>query len=469
MGIYESLKENAESGIYPMHMPGHKRNGEFLKMVNPYIIDITEVDGFDDLHAPEGIIAAAMEKGKKFYGSRSCFFLVNGSTCGILSAICACVPKGGKLIAARNCHKSVYNAAALTECESVFIMPQTDGKCGICAGITAPQIEKALLENPDASAVIITSPTYEGVVSDIAKISEVTRKYGVPLIVDEAHGAHFGFSPMFPESAAALGADIVIQSLHKTLPAFTQTAVLHICTDLGEKFSIQRFLSIFQSSSPSYILMAGIDRCFDILKNDGAELFGNYENRLNRFYGSAEKLKVIKILPSEYPKGFRRDMGKIVIDLTSSSLTGGEFSELLLKKYKIQLEMASSGYVIAMTSICDTDEGFNRLKDALTEIDSSISEGKNTRLFSPLPKTCETVLKISDALSAHTKDIPLNEAVGRVSGEFIYAYPPGIPIIAPGERFTESVLRTADELLRCGVAVKGSSGSFKGRVKAIDY
>lgn len=469
MGIYESLLENAESGIYPMHMPGHKRNEKFLKMVNPYTIDITEVDGFDDLHAPEEIILEAMEKGKKLYKSRKCFLLVNGSTCGILSAICACVPKGGKLIAARNCHKSVYNAIALTECESVFMMPETDPQNGICYGITAAQVEKALSENPDASAVIITSPTYEGVVSDIEKISEVTRKYGVPLIVDEAHGAHFGFSPLFPESAVSKGADIVIQSLHKTLPSFTQSAVLHICTEFGGKFPVQRYLSIFQSSSPSYILMAGIDRCFNILQNDSTKLFELYENRLKKFYSSIKKLKVIKILPEEYPKGFIRDMGKIVIDLSSSSLTGGEFSQLLLKKYKIQLEMASSCYAIAMTSICDTDEGFDRLKEALTEIDSLLSKSESTRHFSPLPEETETVLKISEALSASSKAVPISESDGKISGEFIYAYPPGIPIIAPGERFTHKVLRSIDELLICGVAVKGSSGAFKGSVKAIDY
>lgn len=469
MGIYESLLENAESGIYPMHMPGHKRNEKFLKMVNPYTIDITEVDGFDDLHAPEEIILDSMEKGKNLYKSRQCFLLVNGSTCGILSAICACVPKGGKLIAARNCHKSVYNAIALTECESVFMMPETDPQNGICYGITAVQVEKALSENPDASAVIITSPTYEGVVSDIEKISEITRKYGVPLIVDEAHGAHFGFSPLFPESAVSKGADIVIQSLHKTLPSFTQSAVLHICTEFGGKFPVQRYLSIFQSSSPSYILMAGIDRCFDILQNDSTKLFELYENRLKKFYSSMKKLKVIKILPEEYPKGFTRDMGKIVIDLSSSSLTGGEFSQLLLKKYKIQLEMASSCYAIAMTSICDTDEGFERLKEALAEIDSSLLKAENTKQFSPLPEKTETVLKISEALSASSKAVPISEADGKISGEFIYAYPPGIPIIAPGERFTHKVLRSIDELLSCGVAVKGSLGAFKGSVKAIDY
>lgn len=469
MGIYESLKENAESGIYPMHMPGHKRNGEFLKMVNPYTIDITEIDGFDDLHVPEGIILEAMEKGKALYSSRRCYLLVNGSTCGILSAICACVPKGGKLIAARNCHKSVYNAMALTECESVFLMPETDGKCGICAGITPYQVEKALSENPDASAVMITSPTYEGVVSDIEGISRATKKYGVPLIVDEAHGAHFGFSPLFPKSAVSQGADIVIQSLHKTLPAFTQSAVLHICTKFGESFPVKRYLSIFQSSSPSYILMAGMDRCFDILQKEGAELFGLYEKRLASFYSAAKSLKVLKVLPGEYPAGFMRDMGKIVIDLSSSSLTGGDFSKLLLEKYKIQLEMASSGYAIAMTSICDTDEGFKRLLEALAEIDFSLKKSGERKLFAPLPAKVERVFKISQALSAPSNSIDFKSAEGRVSGEFIYAYPPGIPIAAPGERFTASVLSSIEELIRCGVSVKGSCGTFSGRVKAIDY
>lgn len=469
MGIYECLKENAQRDVYPMHMPGHKRNAAFLSMVNPYTIDITEIDGFDDLHAPDGIILSAMEKGKELYKSRKCFLLVNGSTCGILSAICACVPEGGKFIAARNCHKSVYNAAALTKCETVFLMPETDAKSGICGGITASQIENALSENPDACAVMITSPTYEGVVSDIKNISLITHKYGIPLIVDEAHGAHFGFSPYFPESAVTNGADIVIQSLHKTLPAFTQSAVLHICTEFGEKFPVQRYLSVFQSSSPSYILMAGMDRCFDIIKNSGEELFAAYEKRLHNFYRSAEELKTIKIPGGEYPKGFLRDKGKIIIDLTSSSLSGGKFSKLLLEKYKIQLEMASSGYVIAMTSICDTDEGFERLSFALKEIDSSVHPSENDRHFSPLPSKIDSVLKISTALSAKHKSIPIEKAEGLISGEFIYAYPPGIPIIAPGERFTPQVLDSMKELTHCAVTVKGSSGILGSRVKVIDY
>ena len=243
-----------KSDVYPFHMPGHKRKS--LSFPNPYEIDITEIDGFDNLHYATGMIKEAEVRGAELYHSKRCFFLVNGSTCGLLAAISAATRRGDKVLVARNCHKAVYHALYMNELQAEYLYPSIT-KNGIQGQITAEQVQESLYENPDAVAVILTSPTYEGIVSDVAKIAEVCHEHGIPLIVDEAHGAHFGFGGGFPENAVKLGADAVIMSLHKTLPSFTQTALLHLTSDLIDEKRVERYLSIYETSSPSYIFMAG--------------------------------------------------------------------------------------------------------------------------------------------------------------------------------------------------------------------
>ena len=223
--LIDDLEEYAQSDYYPFHMPGHKRKS--LSFPNPYEIDITEIDGFDNLHHATGMIKEAEVRGAELYHSKRCFFLVNGSTCGLLAAISAATRRGDKVLVARNCHKAVYHALYMNELQAEYLYPSIT-KNGIQGQITAEQVQESLYENPDAVAVILTSPTYEGIVSDVAKIAEVCHEHGIPLIVDEAHGAHFGFGGGFPENAVKLGADAVIMSLHKTLPSFTQTALLHL-------------------------------------------------------------------------------------------------------------------------------------------------------------------------------------------------------------------------------------------------
>ena len=209
-------------------MPGHKRQS--LHFPNPYAIDITEIDGFDNLHHAEGILKEAQERAAELYGSRECFYLINGSTCGLLAAISAAAKRGETVLVARNCHKAVYHALFLRELSANYLYPVITEN-GIMGQITAEQVEEALSQDPTIKTVILTSPTYEGIGSDIGKISTVAHRHGAALIVDEAHGAHFGFGAGFPENAVRQGADAVIMSLHKTLPSFTQTALLHLCSD----------------------------------------------------------------------------------------------------------------------------------------------------------------------------------------------------------------------------------------------
>ena len=226
--LYKKLESYGQSDYYPFHMPGHKRNRASSADDFLFERDITEISGFDNLHHAEGILKEAQEYAAQIYGTKKCFFSVNGSTAALLAAVSASVNKGGKILVARNCHKAVYHALYLRELQPVYIYPHEDPKLGINGGISPGRVEMYLAENPDIQAVLITSPTYDGIVSDVARIAEIAHRYGVPLIVDEAHGAHFRFSDYFPVSAAQLGADVVINSVHKTLPCLTQTGVIHL-------------------------------------------------------------------------------------------------------------------------------------------------------------------------------------------------------------------------------------------------
>ncbi|MCR5452322.1 MAG: aminotransferase class I/II-fold pyridoxal phosphate-dependent enzyme, partial [Lachnospiraceae bacterium] len=256
--LYEKLTEYTNSSAYPFHMPGHKRNEKY-QMAEPVGMDITEITGFDNLHHPEEIIKKEQEFAARIHGAKESFFLVNGSTCGILAAVSAAVPKGGRLLVCRNAHKSVYNAAYLRQLELSYLR-QERTKIGLETAVCPQEVERALAAR-ETDAVLITSPTYEGMVADVEKIAHLVHEKGLPLIVDEAHGAHFGFHPFFPESALQKGADLVIQSVHKTLPSLTQTAILHVGKEAGRYIDlakVRQFLSIYQTSSPSYVLMGSI-------------------------------------------------------------------------------------------------------------------------------------------------------------------------------------------------------------------
>ena len=440
----KELQSYGRSDYYPFHMPGHKRRP--LGDWRPEEIDITEIDGFDNLHHAEGIIKEAQERMAKVFGAENSFFLVNGSTAGLLAAICGSVQKKERVLVGRNCHKAVYHAAYLMELETEYLYPERTG-FGIQGSIPPGEVCRKLEEYPDAAAVILTSPTYDGVVSDIEAIARAVHEKQIPLIIDEAHGAHFGFSDEFPQKALALGADIVIESLHKTLPCYTQTAVLHVqereWVDLER---IRRYLGIFQTSSPSYVFMAGMDFCTRLLEEQGNRRFLIFEERLKNFYRMCGGLRCIEVFPYKSQEAgiFGKDVSKILISGERAGLNGQALYELLLQKYHLQMEMASGHYVTAITTIMDTQEGFDRLLLALRGIDRDFSSAQEApeQILTPaeLYQPREKRMEIFQAMDAEKKEILLEESAGCVSGEFIYLYPPGIPLIAPGEVVTEELL-----------------------------
>lgn len=363
----------AQSGVYPMHMPGHKRDGALFPGL-PYSIDITEIEGFDDLHNPSGVLLETAQLAAALYGSDQAFLLVNGSTAGILAAIGALAERGDRILCQEGSHRSVANAASLFGLDVVWLEALKDEASGIALGATPGSVARALAEHSGIKLVVVTSPTYEGAVSDLPAIAAAAHERGVPLLVDSAHGAHLGFSGGFPENAVKSGADAVVMSLHKTLPALTQCSLLHVRREHAP--GIARMLSILQTSSPSYALMSSIDICLRLLDYASENLFTRYEELLSVFYGKMRGLSSLSLLWSDLrgapSAAFDYDPGKIVILTKKSALCGADLAEMLRKDYLIETELARGGYVIAMTSICDTLEGYDRLASALLSIDSGL-------------------------------------------------------------------------------------------------
>ena len=516
--LYQELLRYGQGEDYPYHMPGHKRRlfGELPPSL--FQMDITEIDGFDNLHAPEGLIADLQERIAAFYGAKKSYCLVGSSTAGILSAVSAAIPMDGHILMARNCHKSAYHAAYLRHLRISYLYPRIMEGYGIYDGITAQQVEEALRQKKDIDAVLIVSPTYEGRISQVREIADVVHKYGKILILDEAHGAHLVLSQdgygadsgkcgNYARTGEGFGdderydscPDLVIQSLHKTLPALTQTAVLHVYGDRVDENLLERYLHVYQSSSPSYVLMAGVDNCFAILEKQGKDLYRNFSKRFFELVKELKNCKHIKALASFCEEGEeflpgKQDVGKLLLYPDPGLMTGQQLYDLLREEYHLQLEMAAEHFCLAMFTIGDTEEGFARMRDAVTRIDrqlgekaasgtSACPEGESTAERageSPLEGVIEGALKSAGenawegadesirenevelplylAWDMRSREVALADCVGRISAEFINLYPPGTPILVPGERFTKEI---CDYLSKChgqGLRIQGLQG-----------
>ena len=459
--ILNKLNEYSQSGVYPFHMPGHKRMFSAGALSELYGLDITEIDGFDDLHNPEGIILDSMKRASELYQANETFFLVNGSTSGILSAISATLEMGQTLLIARNSHKSAYNGLYLRNARPVYIYPSYLEKYGIWGSINPEEVESLLIKNPECKAVFITSPTYEGIISDIKSIAEKVHKYGIPLIVDEAHGAHLGISVNFPDSAIHLGADIVIQSLHKTMPSPTQTALLHINGSIVDKKKIRKYLSIFQTSSPSYLLIAGIDEAIAYVALNKEQLFDTLKKNINYFIEKCKDLVWFELMEKQGDNVlsmFDQDPAKIVIFSKTKQLTGTGLMEILAKDYGLQLEMAGINYVVGILSIMDKKEGFDKLYLALKEIDkklltTQVSKSDDYRDY----YSNQTKLKYlpAEAETFTHEKVSISNASLKIAAEYVYLYPPGTPILVPGEIIDEKTVELLKEYQKKGFSIKG--------------
>ncbi len=441
-GIRQFLLQHAAAQPVSFHMPGHKGAriyrengyGDFLDMVMD--CDITEIPGADNLFQTESIIAETMEKYRQLYEAKKSYLLVNGSSGGLIAAILATTSRGGKLVMARNCHKSVFNALSLGDITPVYAYPETLGEFGVLGGIDAGEIADLLEENPEAEAVIVPSPNYYGICSDIAKIAEEVHSRGKILIVDQAHGAHLKFFskygiPGFPKPAEEQGADLVINSVHKTLASWTQSAILNVCSDRVNLNVLEDKLQTIESSSPSYPMMASLDISADLLLEKGEKLIGEWAENLDFFY---ERVKAIPgLIIMETPS---LDRTKLNLDLSAYGIDGNETEELLMEK-GIFIELVTGNIIMGMSGIGNTRDHYEKLAEALSEIAGA--RKLNDRQKMRQPDALTDTLKMAE-MPKEKLFLPVDEAAGRVCASSIIPYPPGVPIACPGEILTRKVL-----------------------------
>ena len=496
--LINRLAAYARSDMYPFHMPGHKRrtgpeesfmNSCTDSFTNPFAVDITEIDGFDNLHHPEGILKRSMEWAAGVYGADRTYYLVNGSSSGILSAICGSVPRGGRILVSRNCHKSVYHGICLNQLKTSYVYPQEIEGLGIQGGITAEDVDRMLNRYMDTQAVLIVCPTYDGIVSDIEAIARIVHRAGLPLIVDEAHGAHFRYDAMFPVSALDLGADVVIQSVHKTLPSLTQTALLHIKCNrpdggcYADRERIDRYIHMVQSSSPSYVLMASIENSIYQMEQTDTAPYGKQLHRLRRRLGQMRHLRLADTgLIGQ--AGIRDlDISKIVVSTRGTCLypavdgltgfTGAHLDDILRREYHLEMEMCGADYVTAITTVMDSGEGLERLGDALTRIDTQLTDagykpdGRSGNQKSVYSMRCDTAMSMGEAMEEKMASVGLEDSAGCISGEFVYIYPPGIPIVAPGEWISRPILEVILEYRDKGLPVQGPADQSLRTIRVV--
>ena len=478
--LLKKLMEYGESDFYPFHMPGHKRqyHGLFAAdFPNPFSIDITEIHGFDNLHHPEGILKESMEWASRVYGSKRTYYLVNGSSSGILSAISGSVSRGGTILMSRNCHKSAFHGVFLNQLSVEYIYPQIIPEFGIQGGLIPEKIEEMLMSHGKIQAVFIVSPTYDGIVSDIKAIADVVHKFRLPLIVDEAHGAHFSFGRDggFPVSALELGADVVIQSLHKTLPSFTQTAVMHVKEGYVDMGRLDRYVHMYQTSSPSYVLMAGIEGCIRYMAAEGQEQMKLFSGKIGELRNTLSGMKHLRLLTVQ-EKGlngiYDMDLSKIIVSTRGTGKSGSWLDDRLRKEFHLEMEMCGSDYVTAITTLADAQEGLERLYKALVQIDSGLSEENGcedeNRLYQGLERVPESRMTIAQAMDEPRRRIAIPDGEDLISAEFVYVYPPGIPIVVPGEVLKKESIDLIMKYKELGLAVQGMEDEESRELFVVD-
>lgn len=453
--VTDFLVSHAEENPISFHMPGHKGRreiyeefgyGEFLR--NIIGCDITEIPGADALTQPEDCLLQVMENYAELYGVRHTELLVNGSSTGLIASVLETVPRGGKLIMGRNSHKSVFSALRLGGIEPVYVNPATDPVHHLQGAIRAEDVEAALRNHPDAAGVLVTSPNYYGILSDIQGIAEVTHAAGKILIVDQAHGAHLKFFDDLNgthRSAENQGADLVVNSTHKTLMSFTSTAILNVCTERVEVPSLSEKVRMLQTTSPSYLLMGSLDVNEKILRQ-GQELFRKWQEDVDFFYREASNLEGVSLIQCA-----DLDATKINLSMKACGLTGQALLQELQTR-NLWMEMPHGDYVMMMTGLGNQRADYERMLEALLEIREKygvISEetGVSEELVS-------FDLTQRD-LPGKRKKVPLAEAAGEVLYDSLIPYPPGIPLACPGEVLTLEAIKYIQHLLDTGVLVIG--------------
>ncbi len=467
--IADRLRTSAQSDNVPFHTPGHHKGqgidpelkiwwGEAI-----FQADLPELPELDNLFAPNGVIAEAETLAAEAWDSDRTFFLTNGSTAGVIASILAVCNPGDSVLVPRNVHRSVISGLILSGANPVFMMPQYDERLGIAHGVAVDTIATHLASDPKIKAVLIVNPTYYGVCNDVVTIANLSHQYNLPLIVDEAHGAHFQFHPALPIAALSAGADIVIQSTHKTLSALTQASMLHM---KGDRVSVDRLaksLQLVQSTSPSYLLLASLDMARMQMATQGELLLGEAIDRVQRIRSEINTIANITTLEFTHRPGFH-ELDPLRITVLISGIDGFTADQILHEELGITCELPGLQSLTFIVTPGTTDSDCDRLLTALKQLSDRINDmileshpnSFNYELFTEIPTI---VLSPRDAFFATSKLVTVSEAIGLISADLICPYPPGIPIVMPGEQITENAIAYLQQIVAAGGVLTGGADS----------
>lgn len=466
--IVKKLEEIQSSELISFHVPGHKIGKIFDKLgyediLNKiYKLDTTEINGTDNLHNAQEIIKESQDRAAKVFNSDKTIYLVNGSTCGIQASIMSvCSPKS-KLITNRDCHQSVINSCILGDITPVYIESQVCTSTNIVQGVKVNDVKKVIDDNLDAEAIILTYPTYYGITYDLDEICTYAHSKDIIVIIDEAHGAHLGLSDNLPKPAITQGADIVIQSTHKTLPAFTQSSMIHIRGNRVNENKVLSMLRIIESSSPSYMLLSSLELAVDIYDKYGKDLMNELLNLIEDFTLKFKNNKNI-LIKNEY------DKTKIFISLKDLGITGYELDNILRYKYNIQVELSNYYGVLLICTIGNTIDDFMSLDTALQSIISTYDDKKIKLKKIDYPSEIPIkMINPREAFYKNKKLVKLENSIGRISGEYITPYPPGINLVSPGEIITQEIITYIQDGVKNGMIICGIKDNTLENIEIIE-
>jgi arginine/lysine/ornithine decarboxylase len=468
--LLASLQTCANRRDAPFYTPGHKHgagtpDGLRTLLGMPALqADLPELPDLDNLFAPQGVIQEAQELAAAAFGAEQTWFLTNGSTGGILAAILATCHPGDKIILARNMHQSAISGLVLAGAMPVFLQPEYDPQLDIAHSITPEAVTEALSAHPDARAVMMVSPTYYGVCGNVAAIAQRCHQYSIPLLVDEAHGSHFAFHPDLPTPALAAGADLSVQSIHKTLSALTQAAMLHVQGDRIERDRLTRTLALVQSTSPNYLLLASLDAARHQMATQGKKLLEQTLSLARQASAEIAQIPGLSLLTPDQAKtpGFTAlDPTRLTVTVAGLGIDGFRADEILHNQFGVICELASLQHLTFIITPGNQATDIHRLVCALKSLPSPFSPSPSllpplSSLLSPLPSPLPP-LSPRQAFCAPTETLPIAQATGHISTELICPYPPGIPVLMPGEVVTEAAIAYLQQVLAAGGIISGCS------------
>lgn len=458
--ILGAVKSYYDADPVSFHVPGHK-NGrglsrDFIQM------DVTEIPGTDNLHHPEEAILETQRRASKAYGSKATYFLVNGTTCGNQAMLLGATRPGDTVLIARNAHKSVHTACILGDLAVEYVQPEVHEQYDIPMGVQADKIEVKLRDNPRIKAVVITSPTYEGIHSDIKSIAEIVHAYGAVLLVDEAHGAHVPLNENFGPSALDCGADVCVQSTHKSLNALTQASMLHIGSERIDPSHIEKWLAMLQSSSPSYPLMMSLESALSVMETEGREMASRLCQHIQWFKDQMSWMQIPVLgIEDVSAHGFTHDISKLVVFVNEAE----KIEDALRKEFDIQVEYATADSLVCVCSIWNTKSDFIKFAQGLKAL--SVTAPKVKLGLTNYPQI-RVLMQPRQAFYSAVRTLPLEASIGSVCAEYVIPYPPGIPLLSPGEEITQEILTRMDALKKRGHAVIGTSDKTLKTIQVID-